>query len=251
MLAWYFLPMNKITYMENNEKILQGVSDLEKGAYLGAIASIATADRQASAEEMEYIAKLCEAAELSPQQQASVMRAATELSSEELTRCLEILKKSDLRFSLVADLMAFAKSDENYSEDEQKNVGTIADYLGVNEQQFSLLDHFAEKTKNLDATPQETQQPGFLESLGLKDKFKNAGINGGGLLKGLLAFASPLILGGLFSKRRASQSSGLGVNRRSGLFGGGGLSSLIGMLSGGNRFGNTGGFLNRILGRSV
>ena len=236
--------------MENNEKILQGHSDLEKGAYLGAIASIATADREASPEEMEYIAKLCEAADLSPQQQASVLRAATELSSEELTRCLDILKQSELKFSLVTDLMAFAKSDENYSEGEQKNVGMIADYLGVNEQQFSLLDQFAEKAKTLEVTPQETHQPDFLSSLGLKDKFKSAGINGGGFLKGLIGFAAPMILGGLMSRNRARRSSGLGGTPGGGLLGGGGLGSLIGMLSGGRRFGNTGGFLQKILGRS-
>ena len=79
--------------MTENGKILQGNSDLEKGAYLGAIASIATADRQASKEEMDYIAALCQAADLSPKQEESVMRAATELSSDELTRCLDILKK--------------------------------------------------------------------------------------------------------------------------------------------------------------
>ena len=114
--------------MNDNNKILQGHSDPEKGAYLGAIASIATADRQASEEEMEYVAQLCEAADLSPDQKESVMRAATELSSDELTRCLDILKKSDLRFSLVTDLMAFAKSDENYNEAEQENRGY---YTGV------------------------------------------------------------------------------------------------------------------------
>ena len=35
--------------------ILSGYSDMEKGAYLGAIASISTADRSASEEELEYI----------------------------------------------------------------------------------------------------------------------------------------------------------------------------------------------------
>ena len=235
--------------MENNEKILEGHSDLEKGAYLGAIASIATADRQASEEEKEYIAKLCEAAELSPQQQASVMRAATELSPEELIRCLDILKKSDLRFSLVTDLMAFAKSDENYSEGEQQNVGKIADYLGVDEQQFSLLDQFAEKTKTLDVTPQETNHSDFLTSLGLKDKLQNAGINGGGFLKGLLGFAAPMILGGLLSRGLGRRSSAVTGNN-GGLFRGGGLGSLTGMLSGGRGFGSTGGLLGRILSRS-
>jgi hypothetical protein len=39
--------------MTDNNKILQATSDPEKGAYLGAIASIATADRQASEEEMD------------------------------------------------------------------------------------------------------------------------------------------------------------------------------------------------------
>ena len=123
--------------MPDNNKILEGHSDLEKGAYLGAIASIATADREASEEEIGYIAQLCDAADLSPEQKESVLRAATELSPDELTRCLDILKKSDLRFSLITDLMAFAKSDADYNEAEQQNVAKIADYLGVNEQQFS------------------------------------------------------------------------------------------------------------------
>jgi uncharacterized tellurite resistance protein B-like protein len=236
--------------MANNEKILEGHSDLEKGAYLGAIASIATADRQASEEEMEYISKLCEAADLSPSQKTYVLRAATELSSEELTRCLDILKKSDLRFSLITDLMAFAKSDENYSGGEQENIKKISVYLGVNEQQFSLLDEFAEKTKTLDVTPQESHHPYFLSSLGLRNKLQNAGINGGGLLKGLIGFAAPVILSGLLSGGRQRSSAVANGNMSGGLFGSGGLGSLTGMLSGGRGFGSTGGLLGKILSRS-
>ncbi|MDP9231111.1 MAG: TerB family tellurite resistance protein [Bacteroidota bacterium] len=235
--------------MEGDEKILEGHSDLEKGAYLGAIASIATADRKASEEEMEYISQLCDAADLSPQQKGSVMQAATELSGDELSRCLDVLKKSDLRFSLVTDLMAFAKSDENYSEEEQENVRKIAGYLGVNQQQFSLLDQFAEKAKTSDLTPQETTHPDFLSSLGLKDKLQNAGISGSGLLKGLIGIAAPMILSGMLSRGlgRGRSSAGVGGGG-SGMFGGGGLSSLIGMLSGGRGFGSTGGLLGKILG---
>jgi len=237
--------------MANNDKILEGHSDLEKGAYLGAIASIATADRQASEEEMEYLSELCEAATLSPQQKNSVMRAATELSGDELIRCLDILKKSDLRFSLVTDLMAFAKSDENYNEDEQKNIEKIAEYLGVNKQQFSLLDQFAEKTKTADIPVNENNHHYFLSSLGLKDKLHNAGINGGGLLKGLIGFAGPMILGGLVSRGlNRGRSSVLAGNNGNGLFRGGGLGSVIGMLNGGRGFGSTGGLLGKIFGRS-
>jgi uncharacterized tellurite resistance protein B-like protein len=236
--------------MMDNNKILEGHTDLEKGAYLGAIASIATADTLASEEEMEYIAELCSAADLSPEQRESVLRAATELSADELTRCLDILKKSDLRFSLVTDLMAFAKSDENYNEAEQKNVAKIADYLGVTEQQFSLLDQFAEKTKTTDIPPAENTHSHFLSSLGMKEKLQGAGINGNGLLKGLLGFAGPMILGNLLSKGLRSRRSS-SVNGGGGLFGGGGLGSIIGMLNGGRGFGSTGGLLGKLLGRRV
>jgi len=41
-----------------SESILTGHSDVEKGAYLSAIASIATADKQASPDEMEYMRQL-------------------------------------------------------------------------------------------------------------------------------------------------------------------------------------------------
>ena len=233
--------------MTGNDKILQGHSDPEKGAYLGAIASIATADRQASKEEMDYIAELCQAADLSPAQEESVMRAATELSSDELTRCLDILKKSSLRFSLVTDLMAFAKSDKNYNEAEEANVEKIANYLGVNEQQFSLLDQFAEKTKESAIPANENNHQHFLSSLGMKEKLRSAGIDGGGLLKGLIGIAAPMILSGLFSSNMSKGRSSA-INGNNGI---GGLSSIIGMLNGGRGFGSTGGLLGKIVSRNL
>jgi uncharacterized tellurite resistance protein B-like protein len=232
--------------MTNGESILDGYSDLEKGAYLGAIASLATADREASQEEIDYIRGLCLSAILSPQQTDHVVQAATQLSGEELNRCLDVLKNSELRFSLVADLSTFARADDNYSEEEEKNVQKIAQYLGVNQQQFSLLDQFAEKTVTTEKPSEEVSNPSFLSSLGLKDQMQKAGINPGGLLKGLLGFAGPMILGGLLSgamnRRRRNSGGGL-------MTGGGGLGSLIGMLSGGRGFGGTGSLLGRILGR--
>jgi uncharacterized tellurite resistance protein B-like protein len=231
--------------------ILAGYNDQEKGAYLGAIASIATADRQASEEELQYIAALCDAADISETQQEAVIRAANELSGEELKKCLDILKGSDLKYSLVTDLIAFAKSDNNYGEEEQERVKEISGYLGVDQSQFSLLKEFTEKATAKAVPDEEKAKPSFLSSLGLTEKMKNAGINPNGLLKGLLGFAGPMILGGIVSgalRRRGRSSSGMFGNM-GGLMGGGGLGSLIGMLSGGRGFGNTGGLLGRILGK--
>ncbi|WP_170971057.1 TerB family tellurite resistance protein [Ilyomonas limi] len=253
--------------MENKQTILAGHSDQEKGAYLGAIASIATADRQATKEELESLAELCDAAQINKQQKEAVLHAAGTITDDELIKCLDILKNSDLRYSLVTDLIAFAKADSDYNEAEQQQVQEIAQYLGVNQQQFSLLDQFTNKAANAQVTPEEAKQPGFLSTLGLDDKMKNAGINGSSLLRGLLTIAAPLLLtrmvtnklgrgsGGMFggSRRRGGGmfgGGGPGGNMGGGLgglFGGGGLGSLIGMFNGGRGYGNAGGMFDRIL----
>ena len=236
--------------MEQTEKLLKDYSDVEKGSYLGAIASIATADRTASEEELEYIQALADSAELSVEQKQTVERAATELSGEELQTCLNNLKGSDLRYSLVTDLIAFAESDQNYTEEEKANIEKIAQYLNINKQQFSLLDQFVKKTKETNAQPEEIQQQGFLGSLGLEDKFKNSGINFGSLTKGLLGFAGPMILGSLLSRGMRGRSGGGGMltGGLGGMFGGGGgLGSLTSMLNGGRGLGSTGGLFSRIL----
>src|SRR5690242_17660819 len=97
--------------MENRDRILEGVRDIEKGAYLGAIASIASADRSASTLEMQYLTDLCDRANLSERQKEAVLRAATDESGQDLVACLDVLKTSDLKYSLVTDLMSFAKAD--------------------------------------------------------------------------------------------------------------------------------------------
>ncbi|MGZ8524079.1 MAG: TerB family tellurite resistance protein [Chitinophagaceae bacterium] len=242
--------------MEQQEKLLKDYSDAEKGAYLGAIASIATADHTASEEELEYILQLAESADISDEQKQAVIRAATELSGDELARCLDILKTSDLRFSLITDLMNFGQSDQDYSAEEKKNVEKIASYLQINQEQFSLLDQFVNKTSQVEVAPEEAGNPGFLSSLGLDEKFKKAGIDWKTVGKGLLGIAGPMILARMLSGRRRGNRNtfaggGLGSSAGGGIGSmlgrGGGLGSLIGGLSGGRGFANSGGLLSRVL----
>jgi len=234
--------------------VLEGYSDQEKGAYLGAMASIATADRQASEEEMQYISALCDAANISESQKEAVIRASNEIEGEELKKCLDVLKNSELKYSLVTDLIAFAKADNNYGAEEQQRVKEISQYLGVDQNQFSLLSEFTEKASTQDVPVEEKAKPSFLSSLGLSEKMKNAGINANSLFKGLLGIAGPLVLGRILSgamRRRGANTGGMFGSMGSmfgnpGLMRGGGLGSLIGMLSGGRGFRNTGGLLGRI-----
>lgn len=230
----------------DKQTILEGYSNLEKGAYLAAIASLATADATASEEELVYLRELGDAAQLSADQKQIIESAATELSGDELKRCLDVLKGSDLKYSLITDLIAFAKLDNHYSEEEQKNIQHISEYLGVNQQQFSLLDQFSQKATEPQEQQQQNNAQNFFGMGGLKDKMQNAGINTGGLLKGLVSIAAPVLIGSLMNRGMGRRSGG-------GMFGGlggmgGGLGSIIGMLSGGRGFGSTGGLLGKILG---
>lgn len=237
--------------MENTQAILDNYSDEEKGAYLTAIASIATADTQVSEEEIEGITALCQSASLSEERTQEVLSAAETTDSEKLRRSLDIIKGSDLKYALVADLIAFAKLDSDYSEAEQKSVQSISEYLGVNQNQFSLLNQFTDQAANAQVSPEDVKKPGFLSSLGIEDKMKSAGINTGGFLKSLLTIAAPMILtkmitGGIRRNRTASSGGGMFGNSRGGI--GGGIGSVISMLNGGRGFGNAGGLLGKLFG---
>lgn len=246
--------------MEQTEKLLKDYPGIEKGAYLGAIASIATADKQASQEELEHLTELCDAAELNDEQRELVMHAATSISEEDLRKCLDVLKGSDLRFSLITDMIAFAESDQNYTPEEKANVEKVAQYLNINQQQFALLDQFVKKTSTAEVTPEQVKEPGFLDQLGLGDKMRGAGINTNSLLRTVIGVAGPLLLARMFSRRSGGMGrGGLGGGLAGGLggmlggaaggmLGGGGLGSVIGMLNGGRGLGSTGGLLGRVLG---
>ncbi|OLY92939.1 Uncharacterized conserved protein, tellurite resistance protein B (TerB) family [Cnuella takakiae] len=243
--------------------ILSGAPDTEKGAYLAVIASLATADRQASEEETEYLTALCESAELSEAQTQQVLAAGRETNDSDLQRNLDVLKHSDLRFSLVTDLITFAKADQSYTQGEQQHIQLIANHLGVDQNQFQLLNQYSDQAAQLE-DPQVAASPNFLANNGMQQKMQNAGINTNGLLKGLLSFAGPMILASMLRRRGGGMmgggmmGGGLGgmlggmLGGGGGMMGGmgrgGGLGSLIGMLSGGRGMSGAGGMLGRVFG---
>jgi uncharacterized tellurite resistance protein B-like protein len=243
--------------MEQEEKLLKDYSDSEKGAYIAAIASIATADRTASEDELEFLDAIGDAAELSPEQKMQVKNAALDDSGSDLKPQLEILKNSELKYSLITDLIAFAESDREYSPEERDSVERIAWFLDIKPEQFSTINQFVQKAATAEETPQEQGL------FGMEDKFQKAGLNLGSITKGLIGIVGPMILSGLVSRGLGRKGGGglLGGMTGGGLggmlggsgglgnmLGGGGLGSIIGMLNGGRGMKSTGGLLGRVLG---
>lgn len=213
----------------------------EKTAYLAAVASMATPDDKASAEEEEFLADLCEEAGLTQRDKEEVIMEARSPKNDGFERHLDFLRNSDLKYSFVVDILSYAKADGNYTEDEKRKIHRMADRLGISIEQFNALQEYVEKAEQ--AQGEEASKEGFLESTGLKQKFNDLNIPVNGLLTGLVG---SMLMSGLMGRRRRGGLLG-------GLLGGGGyrrrggISSLVGMLSGNRGYRRSGGLLGRLL----
>lgn len=241
------------------ENLLTGFNESERVAYLGSIASIAMADAEASEDELTYLQALVQTSGVSESSKKQVLAAATNNNPAQLKAWLNELKDSELRFSLVADLIAFAESDNNYTQQEKTLIENIAGQLNINQQQYGLLNEFVQQAGNLPAASlnNPSEAMGFFDNLGLGKKMDSAGINMGSLSKGLLSIVGPLLIAKLL-KGKSGASSGGGL--LGGLLGGGSssgaasgglgdlLSGGLGELLGGNKGGGGGGVLSDLLG---
>ncbi len=249
----------------------------ERGAYLGALATIASADGNATAEELEFLKMMSEAAELPDNMQQEIIQIAQNPSQISLQRCLDTLKQSALRFSFVTDIISFAKSDGQYSPEEQQRIQEISNYLGIDQKQFSILDQFVDKANTAKQQGEDPTSPAFLNKSGFGDMFKNVGISPQ-MVTGMLGILAPIVLSRMIGGRRhggmmggmGSMGGGLlggllgggmgglggGMGGFGGGMGGGGLGSIISILGGlnGRRGygsmggGGLGGLLGGILG---
>src|SRR5262245_42314978 len=127
------------------ETLLAKYAAHEKTAYLGALAGLATADREADAEEVEQLREIAHAAGLSTEDEQNILDAAKDMSGNDLKKHLDVLKGSVLRYSLITDLISLAKADGTYTDDERKMIENVAKYLNVGEKQFSVLDQLVNK----------------------------------------------------------------------------------------------------------
>ena len=249
--------------METKQNILlSNYTEQEKTAYITALAALATSDREASDEELENLREVANSVGLSADHEETIMKAAQDTSGHELIRSLDVLKDSDLRYGLITDLIAMAKADESYTQEEKGNIEKVSRYLNVNDSQFSILDQFVNKAANEERTPEEYRRPDFLRATGMQDKFSNAGFSMGSIGKSIFGFLGPIILSGLAARTLRGRNSGSISNQGGGLGGmlgsilagsgsqsgmSGGLGGLLTGLARSRSNGSMGGLLGRLL----
>ena len=228
-----------------NTQLLQNYSESEKTAYLSSIASLATADRQASPAEGQFLQALCQQAGLSADSTQQVSTAAQDPNNETIQQHLNVLKSSDLRYSLITDLISFSRADGAYSNDEEAMVDKISQYLGINQQQQQTLETVVDEAAEVAHNPQDPAKEGFFGSI--SDKLSSVGIPKGALMAGLLGVVAPMVLSKVMGGGSSNANDGYGNQNSSdglgGLLGGG----MGGLLSGAAQSG-MGGMLGGLLG---
>ncbi len=227
-------------------QLLKNYSEAEKTAYLSAIASLATADRQASGNETEFLQALAKQAGLSDGAAQQVLAAASDSDNQTIQQNLDVLKNSDLRFSLITDLISFARADGAYSNDEEAMVSKMAQYLGINADQKQTLETVVDQAANVPHDPQDPAKEGFFDRIG--DKLSGVGIPKGALMAGLLGVVAPMVIsrmGGGNNNNNNSQSSGGGL--LSSVMGGS-MGGLLGGATQGGMGGMLGGLLGSVMG---
>ena len=237
----------------NETGLLDGYTFEEKQAYIGIIASVATADRIATEDELDYLSALAEAADIDPR---IAVDSAKDNLNLRLAEYLDILKGSDLRFALITDIISFAKSDGKYTPEEQEKISNISQYLGISHQQSEALTSVVDKS-NIEVTSfEEATDKSYLEKTGIAGMLKNANIPINSIVKGLIGLAAPFVLSKMMRGRSQSGNTrmgglggGLGGSLLGSLLGGraGGLGSILGNLSGGRGYGGLGSILSRAL----
>ena len=237
-----------------NTQLLQNYSEDEKTAYLSAIASLATADRQASPAEGQFLQALSQQAGLSPESTQQVAAAANDSTNESIQQHLDVLKNSDLRYSLVTDLISFSRADGAYSNDEEAMVNKMSQYLGINQQQQQTLETVVDQAADVAHNPQDPAKEGFFSSIG--DKLSSVGIPKGALMAGLLGVVAPMVLSKVMGGGSSNANANAGYGDQSDYgdqsSSGGGLGGLLsgglgGLLSGAAQSG-MGGLLGGLLG---
>ncbi|MGI4761980.1 MAG: TerB family tellurite resistance protein [Janthinobacterium lividum] len=228
-------------------QLLQNYSEAEKTAYLSAIAALATADRQASAPEAEFLQRLAQQAGLSDGATRQVLAAADSADNSTVQQSLDQLKSSDLRYSLVTDLISLARADGTYSPGEEEMVGKMAAYLGINPEQKQALESVVDQAASVPHDAQDPGKQGFLSSIG--DKLSNVGIPKGALMAGLLGVVAPMVISRVMGGG-SNSNAGYGQQSQGGSLGGL-LSGAMGSLGGGGGGGggsSLGGMLGGLLG---
>lgn len=156
--------------MEEEQHQLLEYTMEERKAYLCLVASIASADNKVTDDEIKNVRELCKKVALDGQSTGIVLAAAEDPRTAPLKQCISLLAKSELRFTLLTDMLFLAYADNNYAPEERSVIADFALELKVNSEQLSAIEDYVKAIddyKNMGLSTKELKKIGGEVSAGL------------------------------------------------------------------------------------
>jgi uncharacterized tellurite resistance protein B-like protein len=112
--------------------------------YLRVLAALVGADTTVRSHELGVLREFCDALDLTPSEANEILAFVRNVRADVVRETCERLKTSELRFTLVSDLLYIAHTDATYAPQERELIETIARLLGVSFRQLEAMDTYAQ-----------------------------------------------------------------------------------------------------------
>lgn len=142
--------------MNTFEHILKNCNTKEKLAYLQLVIFIAFSDHHLSDDEVVFLERITEIAELTEADQQLLASYSRHPANIDIQLCAQNIARSPLREILLIDLMVIARSDDEVATEERSAITQIAVLLGVPLDEVIRLTNSVNKYSNSDSeAPQD------------------------------------------------------------------------------------------------
>lgn len=121
-------------------KAVSRVDETDRFPFLKALAHIAAVDDSVDIDEKRMVEQYADAWELGSDTKAEVQDILRTQSSLSLQQLVSEFSESGTRFLLVQELMRLAYADGTYGEAERKEIASIAQRMGMSEDQFREVE---------------------------------------------------------------------------------------------------------------
>jgi uncharacterized tellurite resistance protein B-like protein len=179
----------------------------EKIAYLSLVAVMAAADGLFASEEREGLQELCYAVGLRETEVSGVIAFAETVEPFSLEETLISLRYSELRFTLMTDVLFMAYADHTVTKEEEQEIVRFSGFLAISSEQVKSLRHYVEAVLAFGA--EREKEDSCWDSIGqeLRESWGFLGVPAGAVL----------IAGGLMGGGVAVAAAGLGLGAAGGM----------------------------------
>lgn len=142
--------------MDKQRHPLVEYPEVERVDYLSVVASLASVDGKVTDNEIERIREFCEQIDIGNIGIGLVIAAVEDPSVVDVSTILSRLAQTDLKFTLLADMLFMAHADGICCPEEQEEIHKIATMLHISTEQIEAMNTYVETV--LTATSKKTKR---------------------------------------------------------------------------------------------